>query len=192
MGNSTSTISAKNFDASRMPAVIDSNGNSISADNAVIFNVGVCSVTGFGNNSVVSLSLVSDGYTTQTGQTSSTGYASDKLLAKGFTFALDKNKIETAVLNLKLSNGNQVICERAIPVKTLKYSGAKYFTETLSFGMLDFPGKTRTDVPTVKMAFELLSVGNGKITMGAKHFMDLEVARGEGAGMKSHPLTMVR
>ena len=196
MGNTGSTISAKNWDASRMPTVQNSAGASLPPERAVIFNADVAEVSCFPAGSVVSLSLVATGYKTQTVQTTTAGRAGHgtSMLQKGFTFALDKYCLESAVLMLKVVSGNQTLAERAIPVKTLKYSGQKFFNETISFGMLAGEAKNHTSVPTVKMAFELLSVGDGKIHEAKQpHFMQLELAQaGAGGMMQSHPLGMVR
>ena len=194
MGNTGSTISAKNWDASRMPAVQNSAGAALAAEHAVIFNVGIADVRCFPATSIVSLSLVANGYKTQTVQTTTAGLAGHgtSMIQKGFTFALDKYCLESAMLVLKVNSGNQTLAERTIPVKTLKYSGQKFFNETVSFGMLQGIEKNHTAVPTVKMAFELLSVGDGKIHEAKQpHFVHLELAQA-GGGMQSHPLGMVR
>jgi len=76
---------------------------------------------------------------------------------------------------------------------TLKYSGQKFFNETISFGMLQGMDKNHTAVPTIKMAFELLSVGDGKIHEGKHpHFVQLELAQAGGGMHQGHPLGMVR
>jgi len=194
MGNSGSTISAKDYESSRVPTPVSNNGLAVPADNVIIFNVGVINLGGFGvENLVVSLTLTADGYKSQFSQTSTVGRSTSAMLQKGFTFALDKNALEFAVLTLKVMNGTHELAVRPIAVKSLKYSGQKYFNQTIYFGELDFPGKTKAPVPTVKMAFELVSVGDGKVHLAKQpHFMDLELARGDGAGVRSHPLGMVR
>ena len=58
MGNTGSTISAKNWDASRMPTVQNSAGAALAAEHAVIFNVGIADVRCFPATSIVSLSLL--------------------------------------------------------------------------------------------------------------------------------------
>ena len=195
MGNTGSTISAKNWDASRMPTVQNSAGAALAAEHAVIFNVGIADVRCFPATSIVSLSLVANGYKTQTVQTTTAGMAGHgtSMIQKGFTFALDKHCLESAVLVLKVVSGNQTLAERAIPVKTLKYSGQKFFNDTISFGMLQGMDKNHTAVPTIKMAVELLSVGDGKIHEGKHpHFVQLELAQAGGGMQQSHPLGMVR
>ena len=90
----------------------------------------------------------------------------------------------------KAGQGAQVL-ERAIPVQSLKYSGQKFFNETISFGMLQGPDRNSKSVPTVKLAFELLAVGDGKVHVAKQpHYMDLELASAPGVG--SHPLGLVR
>ena len=98
---------------------------------------------------------------------------------KGFTFALDKTRLETAILTLNVTSGAQVL-ERKIPVRTLKYSGQRYFSETFSFGMIEGQDKNTTPTPTVKLSFELLSIGDGKVHVPKQpYFMDLELARAQ-------------
>jgi hypothetical protein len=98
---------------------------------------------------------------------------------KGFTFALDKTRLETAILTLNVTSGAQVL-ERKIPVRTLKYSGQRYFSETFSFGMIEGQDKNITPTPTVKLSFELLSIGDGKVHVPKQpYFMDLELARAQ-------------
>ena len=182
MGN-TQTILAKNYDASRLPS-------GVTAENAVIFNVGACDAACFGPGAVVTFTLNATGCAPQTGQTASVSHVgSTSMVAKGFTFALDKNALESAVLTLEVSSGAEVLATTTIPVKKFKYSGKKYFTETVSFGMLHGKDRNTHLVPTVKLAVELLSTGDNKVYVQKQtHFVDLEPARG-GAG--SHPLGMV-
>jgi len=190
MGSSGSTLSPKNFDASRMPTIASTSGEVVSAENAVIFNVGIIETACFGPDTAVHLALNVPGFETQVGETSCVGMATSSMLQKGFTFALDKRCLEVAVLTMKVMSCGQERAERDMPVKTLKYSGQKFFYQTVSFGMFNLPGlaSSNTPVPTVKMAFELLSVGDGRLHIAKKpRFMDLELAI-TGGKMQSHPL----
>ena len=65
------------------------------------------------------------------------------------------------------------------PVRTLKDLGRKFCHATISLGMFRGLIKRSTQVPTVKLAFEILSVGDGKMRMpNEMHFMHLELAQG--------------
>ena len=201
MGNSSTRMSAKNFDASMMPApkTLNDDGSPITPEDAVIFNAGFVDVSGFAPNAVLVLTLSCEGYQDQVGTTGTIGlvdHAQRKLhphmLQKAFTFALDKNCLPTAMLTLTVLKGRDVAAERKIPVRKLKYSGQKFFNDTIVFGALQGPGKNHNAVPTVKMAFELLSVGDGKIFIHNSPFcpkyMDLELASTPGS--HGHPLTL--
>jgi hypothetical protein len=192
MGNSGSTISAKNFDASRMPVALSNNGHVLAAQDAVIFNAGIREIAGFSGNPVIHMTLSVNGYRNQSGSTASAGMATGSMLQKGYTFALDKNQLDSAQLHIRIMNGAQVIAEKHIPVRTLQYSGQKHFNETISFGLLpQGQNWSQTAVPTVKMSFEILSRGDGKVFMAKKpHFMDLELARSDGQAHTQHPLGM--
>ena len=189
MGNSArcsgSTMSAKTFDDSRQPCVLSSGSEAVPAERAVIFNVGAVSIGGldgaaWGAGPVVSFTLSADGCVPQYGQTATVGLATSAMLQKGFTFALDRDVLASAVLTLRVASGAQVL-ERAIPVRSLKYSGQKFFNETISFGMLQGPDRNSKSVPTVKLAFELLAVGDGKVHVAKQpHYMDLELASAPG------------
>jgi len=183
MGN-TQTIPAKSFDASRLPSGLTT------AENAVIFNIGACDASCFGPGAVVTFTLNAAG-AQQTGQTASVcNVGNSSMVAKGFTFALDKSALESAALTVQVASGAQVLATTNIPVKKFKYSGKKYFTETVSFGMLQGKDKNTHMVPTLKLAVELLSTGDNKVYIqNQTHFVDLEPARGEAG---SHPLGMVR
>jgi hypothetical protein len=201
MGNTLSqTVPAKNFDARQMPApkTLNDDGAPVTAENAVIFNVGFVNAVGFAPNAILVLTLTADGYKDQIGQTATIGLVdhghvklAPHMLQKAFTFALDKNCLQTAVLSLKVLKGNDVAAERKIPVRSLKYSGQKFYKETIVFGALQGPGKNTNVVPTVKMSFELLSVGDGKIFVNSSPFcpkyLDLELASTQG--IRSHPLS---
>ena len=201
MGNYLSqTTSAKNFDSSQMPApkTLD-DGAPVGPENAVIFNAGFVNVSGFAPDAILVLTLSAEGYKDQVGQTATIGLVdhghrklAPHMLQKAFTFALDKNCLESAVLTLKVLKGNNVAAERKIPVRQLKYSGQKFFNETIVFGALQGPGKNTNVVPTVKMAFELLSVGDGKIFVNNSAFcpkyLNLELASTQG--IRSHPLAL--
>ena len=193
MGNTHTTLSAKNFDPSRMPVAVSADGKTLLAENAVIFNVGVREIGAFPANAVVALTLSVPGYRDQVCHTATAGLVTRSMLQKGFTFALDKACLETSTLHVRVMSGAQCVAERAIPVKSLKYSGQKFFNETISFGMLQGKAKNHTAVPVVKVAFELLSSGDGKLFQAKKpHFMDLEIARADGGAHVAHPLNMVR
>ena len=191
MGNTHTTLSAKNFDPSRMPVAVSADGKTLLAENAVIFNVGVREIGAFPANAVVALTLSVPGYRDQVCHTATAGLVTQSMLQKGFTFALDKACIETSSLHVRVMSGAQCVAERAIPVKSLKYSGQKFFNETISFGMLQGPDRNSKSVPTVKLAFELLAVGDGKVHVAKQpHYMDLELASAPGVGI--HPLGLVR
>jgi hypothetical protein len=202
MGSTFSqTVSAKNFDAKGMPApmTLNDDGKPITPENAVIFNAGFVDVRGFAPNAVLLLTLSCDGYKDQVGKTSTIGlvdHAHRKLqphmLQKAFTFALDKNCLSSAMLTLTVLKGTDVAAERKIPVRTLKYSGQKFYNETIVFGALQGPGRNHNPVPTVKISFELLSVGDGKIFINNSPFcpkyLDLELA--STPGRHGHPLAL--
>jgi len=183
MGN-TQTILAKDYDVSRLPS-------GLTAENAVIFNIGAFDAACFGPGAVVTFTLNATNCAPQSGQTAAVcNVGNSSMVAKGFTFALDKNALESAVLTLQVASGAEVLATTDIPVKRFKYSGKKYFTDTVSFGMLQGKGRNTSLVPTVKVAVELLSTGDNKVYMQKQtHFVDLEPARG---AVGSHPLGMVR
>ena len=173
-------------------------GVALKPETAVIFNVGCRDLGGFGENAIVSFTLSAEGYKDQVAQTTTVGMLDHKhvplaksMLNKGFTFALDKDCLQTATLTVRVMNGNKIAAERALPVRTLKYSGQKFFNETITFGALQGPNKHTAEICTVKLSFELISIGDGKIFLNSRSlgkYFDLELAR--PAGAQSHPLQM--
>ena len=131
MGNTHTTLSAKNFDPSRMPVAVSADGKTLLAENAVIFNVGVREIGAFPANAVVALTLSVPGYRDQVYHTATAGLVTQSMLQKGFTFALDKACMETSSLHVRVMSGAQCVAERAIPVKSLKYSGQKLFNDPI-------------------------------------------------------------
>jgi hypothetical protein len=177
---------------------LSDSGEALKPEDAVIFNVGCRELGGFGDNAVVSLTLQCEGWKDQVGQTTSIGMLDHKhvplvqaMLLKGFTFALHRDCLQSATLTLRVVNGNKVACERAIPVRTIKYSGQKFFNEQIVFGALQGPTRNTTPICTVKLSFELISIGDGKIFLNSRSlgkFFDLELAR--PVGIQNHPLQM--
>ena len=183
MGN-TQTIPAKSFDASRLPSGLTT------AENAVIFNIGACDASCFGPGAVVTFTLNAAG-AQQTGQTASVcNVGNSSMVAKGFTFALDKSALESAVLTVQVASGAQVLATTNIPVKKFKYSGKKYFTETVSFGMLQGKDKNTHMVPTLKLhrrsQLQHLSVRAAHRDVGTGYFeyFDVRGAFEEGHGRR--------
>jgi len=185
-------------DRGRKLQVFSDSGETLKPQDSVIFNVGVRELGGFGDNAVVSLTLQCEGWKDQVGQTTSVGMLEHKhvpcvqaMLLKGFTFALHRDSLQSATLTLRVIDGNKIACERAIPVRTIKYSGQKFFNEQIVFGALQGPDKHTRKICSVKLSFELISIGDGKIYLNSRSlgkFFDLELAR--PAGMQSHPLQM--
>mmetsp|Transcript_8086 Transcript_8086/g.11882 ORF Transcript_8086/g.11882 Transcript_8086/m.11882 type:complete len:217 (-) Transcript_8086:171-821(-) len=196
------TLESKNLALSEIPRMMETGGEACKPDNAIIFNVGVLdvqSLPGFSNGDapvVISLALLADGYHTQLAQTSTVGKTlHSKQVAKGFTFALDVKRVDTAMLRLQVSSGNKVLLEKSIPVRTLRYTGKTYFDETIFFGgSLQLEGRARnhTKIPTVKMAFELLSLGDGNyFRRHNPQFSVVEIARMENELQAApHPLNL--
>jgi hypothetical protein len=89
------------------------------AENAVIFNIGVIEKRGFDAFSVTIISLSANGYQNQTGETATAGMATQTQLQHGFTYCCHKTCLESGVLNLQVMNGDQVVAEQSIPVKSL-------------------------------------------------------------------------
>ena len=89
------------------------------AENAVIFNIGVIEKRGFDAFSVTIISLSANGYQNQTGETATAGMATQTQLQHGFTYCCHKTSLESGVLNVQIMNGDQVVAEQSIPVKSL-------------------------------------------------------------------------
>jgi hypothetical protein len=192
MGNATSAMDAKDFAASLKPVIVKDTGELMPTESLIIFNVGVVQAVSAGLSPTISLTLTADGYAPQFGQTTCVGMATSSMVQKGFTFALDKNRLESAVLTLRVVGSSAQMLERAIPVRTLKYSGQRFFNETVSFGMLQGIDKNTKSVPVVKLAFELLAVGDGRVHVPKQpHYMDLELAGAGSFGVAAHPLGAV-
>lgn len=170
---------ASSVDSSRFPK-----GDDLpSLTESVIFNVGVlgCAyVNGKDKNdtqeSEVMLRVLCEGFVTQTAQHTLTprteaqcvrqgfewgGYDPRKAQA-GYTFVVHKDKIEEASLVVTVTQGEHK-AEKVVPVRSLKYTGARFFTETYTCGGLTGPDKNTMKVPTVSCAFELVSFGDGRI-----------------------------
>ena len=89
------------------------------AENAVIFNIGVIEKRGFDAFSVTIISLTANGYQNQTGETATAGMATQTQLQHGFTYCCHKTCLESGALNIQIMNGDQVVAEQSIPVKSL-------------------------------------------------------------------------
>ena len=83
--------------------------------------------------------------------------------------------------------------QSTIPVRTLGYTGQRFFTKRFSFGMLNGDGRSKNlaSVPTVELAFELVSRGDGKFVSRSSHphFMEVEIAAATEGSAALHPLS---
>lgn len=179
------TLETKNIALSDIPSVETIEGSSCKADDAFIFRTGMVDyrcVPGLSTADVPTMKLfvISPGYKTQSAETSLKGYAhnSTKQVAKGCTFAIDSQDIDKAELIVRLCLAEQTLLERSVDIKTLRYTGQTFFTNTLHFGGLQGKEKNNLPIATITMAFELLSQGDGKFYKRKEpRFADIDVAK---------------
>jgi hypothetical protein len=96
-------------------------------------------------------------------------------LQHGFSYSMHKSQLDSGAITIQVMNGATVVATQSIFVKSLlgTASKQKFFQHEVAWGGDNSPAVSvhNAHCPTVKLGFELLSVGDGKVHMAKQpHF----------------------